>query len=92
MKTILDPVRLFDRLKIHDQELNISAFCKSKRVDFGLVDQLILGHELISGMDFNSKKLGVPNLIHCSKSQISVQIFNFDKTPTFSRVFHQIFF
>ena len=28
---------------------------------------------------------------HCSKSQIFVQKFNFDKTPTFSRVFHQIF-
>ena len=28
---------------------------------------------------------------HCSKSQIFVQKFNFDKTPTFSRVFHPIF-
>ena len=75
MKTILDPVRLIDRLSIHDQELNIWAFCKSKRVDFGLVDQLILGHELISGMDFNSKKLGVPNtlfeiFIFCQKIQL----------------------
>ena len=33
----------------------------------------------------------VPKL-HYSKSQIFVQKFNFDKTPTFSRVFHQIFF
>ena len=29
---------------------------------------------------------------HYSKSQIFVQKFNFDKTPTFSRVFHPIFF
>ena len=29
---------------------------------------------------------------HYSKSQIFVQIFNFDKTPTFSRVFHPNFF
>ena len=29
---------------------------------------------------------------HYSKSQIFVQKFNFDKTPTFSRVFHQNFF
>ena len=29
---------------------------------------------------------------HCSKSQIFVQKLNFDKTPTFSRVFHPIFF
>ena len=28
---------------------------------------------------------------HYSKSQIFVQKFNFDKTPTFSRVFHPIF-
>ena len=31
-------------------------------------------------------------LAHYSKSQIFVQKFNFDKTPTFSRVFHQTFF
>ena len=30
-------------------------------------------------------------LAHYSKSQIFVQKFNFDKTPRFSRVFHQIF-
>merc|ERR1712049_89480 len=29
---------------------------------------------------------------HYSTSQIFVQKFNFDKTPTISRVFHQIFF
>ena len=29
---------------------------------------------------------------HYSKSQIFVQRFNFDKTPTFSRVFHPYFF
>ena len=29
---------------------------------------------------------------HYSKSQIFVQKFNFDKTPTFSRVFHPKFF
>ena len=29
---------------------------------------------------------------HYSKSQIFVQKFNFDKTPTFSRVFHPNFF
>ena len=29
---------------------------------------------------------------HYSKSQIFVQKFNFDKTPTFSRVFHRKFF
>ena len=29
---------------------------------------------------------------HYSKSQIFVQKFNFDKTPTFSRVFHPTFF
>ena len=29
---------------------------------------------------------------HYSKSQIFVQKFNFDKTPTFSRVFHPYFF
>ena len=29
---------------------------------------------------------------HYSKSQIFVQKFNFDKSPTFSRVFHQKFF
>ena len=29
---------------------------------------------------------------HYSKSQIFVQKFNFDKTTTFSRVFHPIFF
>ena len=29
---------------------------------------------------------------HYSKSQIFVQRFNFDKTPTFSRVFHPKFF
>jgi len=29
---------------------------------------------------------------HYWKSQILVQKFNFDKTPTFSRVFHPIFF
>ena len=28
---------------------------------------------------------------HYSKSQIFVQKLNFDKTPTFSRVFHPIF-
>ena len=28
---------------------------------------------------------------HYSKSQIFVQKFNFDKTPTFSRVFHPIY-
>ena len=32
------------------------------------------------------------NLTHYSKSQIFVQKFNFDKTPTFSRVFHPNFF
>ena len=85
MKTILDPVRLIVRLNNYYQELNIWASCKSKRVDFGLVDQLFLGHELISGMDFNSKKLGVPNLTHYSKSQIFVQKFNFDITLQFSR-------
>ena len=31
-------------------------------------------------------------LTHYSKSQIFVQKFNFDKTPTFSRVFHPKFF
>ena len=31
-------------------------------------------------------------LPHYSKSQIFVQKFNFDKTPTFSRVFHPNFF
>ena len=31
-------------------------------------------------------------LTHYSKSQIFVQKFNFDKTPTFSRVFHPNFF
>ena len=31
-------------------------------------------------------------LSHYSKSQIFVQKFNFDKTPTFSRVFHPNFF
>ena len=31
-------------------------------------------------------------LAHYSKSQIFVQKFNFDKTPTFSRVFHSNFF
>ena len=30
--------------------------------------------------------------LHYSNSQIFVQKFNFDKTPTFSRVFHQNFF
>ena len=30
--------------------------------------------------------------LHYSKSQIFVQKFNFDKTPTFSRVFHPEFF
>ena len=29
---------------------------------------------------------------HYSKSQIFVQKFNLDQTPTFSRVFHPIFF
>ena len=29
---------------------------------------------------------------HYSKSQFFVQKFNFDKTPTFSRIFHPIFF
>ena len=30
-----------------------------------------------------------PHLVsHCSKSQFFVQKFNYDKTPTFSRVFH----
>ena len=32
------------------------------------------------------------NYAHYSKSQIFVQKFNFDKTPTFSRVFHPLFF
>ena len=31
-------------------------------------------------------------MTHYSKSQIFVQKFNFDKTPTFSRVFHPNFF
>ena len=30
----------------------------------------------------------INTIIHCSKSQIFVQKFNFDKPPTFSRVFH----
>ena len=34
----------------------------------------------------------VSQLPHYSKSQIFVQKFNFDKTPTFSRVFHPKFF
>ena len=34
----------------------------------------------------------VESLTHYSKSQIFVQKFNFDKTPTFSRVFHPNFF
>ena len=34
----------------------------------------------------------VSQLSHYSKSQIFVQKFNFDKTPTFSRVFHPKFF
>ena len=33
-----------------------------------------------------------PSSTHYSKSQIFVQKFNFDKTPTFSRVFHPNFF
>ena len=31
-------------------------------------------------------------ILHYSKSRIFVQKFNFDKTPTFSRVFHSNFF
>ena len=34
----------------------------------------------------------IPKWAHCSKSQIFVQKFNFDKTPTFSRVFYPNFF
>ena len=36
--------------------------------------------------------VSVDRKTHYSKSQIFVQKFNFDKTPTFSRVFHSKFF
>ena len=39
-----------------------------------------------------SSLLDLPYLAHYSKSQTFVQKFNFDKTLTFSRVFHQNFF
>merc|ERR1711860_32915 len=34
----------------------------------------------------------IMNFDHYSKSQVFVQKFNFDKAPTFSRVFHRNFF
>ena len=37
-------------------------------------------------------KKSINDITHYSKSQIFVQKFNFDKTPTFSRVFHPNFF
>ena len=42
-------------------------------------------------LKFNRNKFKYLNT-HYSKSQIFVQKFNFDKTPTFSRVFHPNFF
>ena len=49
--------------------------------------RLVSNHQrlLIQMTDF-------PMTTHYSKSQILVQKFNFDKTPTFSRVFHPKFF
>ena len=43
-------------------------------------------------LDARTYFMAQPTLVHITVSQIFVQKFNFDKTPTFSRVFHQKFF
>ena len=48
--------------------------------------------ETVTRLQVTISKIETLTKTHYSKSQIFVQKFNFDKTPTFSRVLHQIFF
>ena len=55
--------------------------------------QNVLFYEFQKALEFSRQNSNIWKLdSHYSKSQIFVQKFNFDKTPTFSRVFHPIFF
>ena len=72
-------------------------FCLQKEARFGK-SQLLRG-AILANQNKNKKGGKFQNLstfftepTHYSKSQIFVQKFNFDKTPTFSRVFHPNFF
>ena len=61
---------------------------------FNLTNFSKKNHNSTNYKDFGISIQNLSGLVgtHYSKSQIFVQKFNFDKTPTFSRVFHPNFF
>ena len=87
-RTVLDfPILHRDQHHISN-DLKIINSTKNSKIFFCPSTQVNYWNLRIFNLIFGAKI----QISHYSKSQIFVQKFNFDKTPTFSRVFHPNFF
>ena len=92
----LDEMR--SEMRQTEKSLNrMEKFCGFLCICPSFKSEKIKDHKSQSKAQRKSRPKGstVPDKVssaHCSKSSFFVQKFNFDKTPTFSRVFHPNFF